>query len=348
MAKSSLKRSLGILVGCLGTTLACGGSNNPAAGGAGNVAGNGGSGGASAGAGAGGAPAGGSGGSVPCDTTGLTLPIDRGTSFVLEFGTTHFEVDPAKGARVTSFKLGSAELLTGPSANPTNYGSTFWTSPQSQWNWPPPAHLDDSPYTMSVDCTSIVGVSATVTFGSTSYVVTKRYTANVAKQAIDIAYSVKNTGAASISVAPWEITRVAPNGLTFFPSGEVYTTTQLTNQDQNGITWMDYASAIGTGQGKKLFADKNGDWLAHAGAGLLLVKAFADVAKADQAPGEGEIEMYLDANYEEVENQGPYAPIAAGASATWTVTWYLRAVPSGTAIAAGSTDLANLVTATLQ
>jgi hypothetical protein len=345
MARFSRTALVSVLAGCTVLMVGCGSS------GGGKAAGGSGNGGANAGGtSTGGASTGGSGGAGTCDDSGLTLPIDRGTSFVLEFGDSHFEVDPAKGARVTSFSVGGTELLMGSDVNALNYGSTFWTSPQSQWNWPPPPNLDDSAYTMSVVCTSIVGVSAPVTFGTTTYVVTKRYTPNVAKGAIDIEFSVQNTGTAAITLAPWEITRVAPNGITFFPSGEVYTTTQLMNQDQGGITWMDYAAAIGTGTGtgKKLFADGTGGWLAHAGNGLLLVKTFTDVDKASQAPGEGEIEMYLDAAYEEVENQGIYAPIEAGASATWSVTWYLKAIPTGTDVSVGSTALSDLVTNTIQ
>jgi hypothetical protein len=343
MAPFSRTAAVSVLAGCTILMFGCGSSGDgKAAGGSGNGGSN------AGGTNAGGTSAGGQGGRAPCDDSGLTLPIDRGATFVLEFGDTHFEVDPAKGARITSFQVGGTELLMGSDVNALNYGSTFWTSPQSQWNWPPPPNLDDSAYTMSVDCTSIVGVSAPVTFGTTTYVVTKRYTPNLAKNAIEILYSVKNTGAAAITLAPWEISRVAPNGITFFPSGETYTTTQLTNQDQGGITWMDYAAAIGTGTGKKLFADGTGGWLAHAGNGLLLVKTFTDVPKASQAPGEGEIEMYLDAAYEEVENQGTYAPIEAGASATWSVDWYLRAIPTGTDVSVGSTALSDLVTSTTQ
>jgi hypothetical protein len=111
---------------------------------------------------------------------------------------------------------------------------------------------------------------------------------------------------------------------------------------------MDYAAAAGGGLPAKLFADGTGGWLAHAGAGLLLIKTFTDVPKASQAPNEDEVELYLDPAYEEVENQGTYAPIAAGATATWSVRWTLRAIPTGTDVSVGSTALSDLVTTTIQ
>lgn len=45
-------------------------------------------------------------------------------------------IDAREGARITSFTLGGKEII-GPG------GSTFWTSPQDPWGWPPiPEHHD--------------------------------------------------------------------------------------------------------------------------------------------------------------------------------------------------------------
>src|SRR5690606_29442140 len=55
-------------------------------------------------------------------------------------------VDPTAGARIAGFFVGNTNLLTGPEVDPSNYGSTFWTSPQSDWNWPPPPEVDNQPY----------------------------------------------------------------------------------------------------------------------------------------------------------------------------------------------------------
>ena len=56
-------------------------------------------------------------------------------------------------------------------------------------------------------------------------------------------------------------------------------------------------------------------------------------------PGEGEIEIYANNRYAEIEVQGPYAQIPAGASAFWRVTWYLRKLPAGLVPSSGSVEL---------
>ena len=60
-------------------------------------------------------------------------------------------------------------------------------------------------------------------------------------------------------------------------------------------------------------ADGVGGFVAHAASGLLFLKSFADVPPELQAPGEGEIEIYANNRYVEIEVQGPYAVIDAGA-----------------------------------
>jgi hypothetical protein len=202
--------------------------------------------------------------------------------------------------------------------------------------------MDNAAYTASLDGTTIVMTSGTVTFGQTNIVITKRFSADLLRRGIDVEYSVKNVGSAAITIAPWIISRVLPNGLTFYPTGELYTTSDFSVQDQGGISWMDYATEFTTTAGK-VFADGTGGWLAHADSNLVFITAFADTAKADQAPGEGEVEMYLSANYEEVELQGPYASIDPNASSSWPVRFYLRPLPSGASATVGDTTLADFV-----
>src|SRR5262249_30269718 len=74
---------------------------------------------------------------------GPVMPVQRNGRWALDFGDLSFEVDPQIGGRVTTFALASVNLLTGPDVNPDNWGSSFWTSPQSVWNWPPPPQIDN-------------------------------------------------------------------------------------------------------------------------------------------------------------------------------------------------------------
>jgi hypothetical protein len=48
-----------------------------------------------------------------------------------------------------------------------------------------------------------------------------------------------------------------------------------------------------------------------------------------------------------MEAQGPYVTLAPSQALIWTVRWKLRAVPGGTAVAAGSPGLGSLAAATL-
>jgi hypothetical protein len=286
----------------------------------------------------------------------LLGPVERSGTLVLEFGETYLEIDPALGGRVTSLRQAGREVFTDASVNATNFGSTYWTSPQSDWSWPPVAAVDTQPYSYTVDGASVTLVSAEADVGAAvggkHVTVTKRFTANFERESIDIEYTLTNVGTSAISLASWEISRVAGGGLTFYPTGAVETTPidpphpgviQVTHE--SGVTWFDHAASFSPGTNAKLNADGTSGWLAHVTAGVLLLKTFEDVVPANQAPTEGEIEIFADAsgNYVEVENQGPYVSIEPGATSTYKVTWFVRNLPSDVDVAAGSASLLSFV-----
>jgi hypothetical protein len=76
----------------------------------------------------------------------------------------------------------------------------------------------------------------------------------------------------------------------------------------------------------KLFADGEEGWLAHVDGDLLFVKVFPEVSRERQAPGEGEVEIYVDpaGEFVEVEQQGPYEEIAPGGELRWACRWALE------------------------
>jgi hypothetical protein len=45
-------------------------------------------------------------------------------------------IEPECAGRVASLTYGGRELLSGPDVHPSNWGSTYWTSPQADWGWP--------------------------------------------------------------------------------------------------------------------------------------------------------------------------------------------------------------------
>jgi hypothetical protein len=273
----------------------------------------------------------------------------NGSIYTFVFGDTVFAVDAAKAGRVVRFSLASKNILSA-AKNPedNNWGSTFWPSPQSDWNWPPPAEIDPGAYTAQVSGSSVLLASPTVPGLGLS--VTKRYSVDPASDAIVIEYGLVNRGDKPRSVAPWEITRVAAGGLTFFPMGEGSPSKGpqelLRLHILDGVAWFAYdARAVSSDQ--KVFADGGEGWIAHAAGDLLLVKAFADISAKQAAPGEAEIEIYTDAgkSYIEVENQGAYVSLAPGAVMTWTVRWFLRKLPASVSLKPGSVNLLGIARA---
>jgi hypothetical protein len=77
-------------------------------------------------------------------------------------------------------------------------------------------------------------------------------------------------------------------------------------------------------------ADGKG-WLAYTAKGLLLVKRFDDLSPEQPAPGEAEIQIYVNRGrtYIELESQGAYQQLQPGESLSWTVRWYLLPYDGG-------------------
>ncbi|NEQ51640.1 MAG: DUF4380 domain-containing protein [Leptolyngbya sp. SIO3F4] len=272
--------------------------------------------------------------------------LRQGKNYVLQVGNLQFEVDPKHGAKVIAFRLDDDNILTKPSADPQNYGSTFWPSPQSNWEWPPITEIDSDPYTVNGDDLPLVMTSETSSeFGLQ---IAKKFSVDSEQQGITIEYTITNLSDKPQSFAPWEISRVRPDGLTFYPTGDAQLGSgpfeELTTEEKNGITWFEYNSQdIDANQ--KLYADGAEGWLAHVDGDKLLIKAFQDIPLERQAPTESEIEIFANASrpYIEIEQQGPYAKINPNESLSWKVDWYLRKLPSDLSPRVGSNKLVEIV-----
>lgn len=284
-------------------------------------------------------------------------PIFRDGRVIFEIGSARFEIEPRLGGRIVSARVGARELLTGQDMHPENFGSTFWTSPQSDWGWPPVAAIDSYPYCVKSEGAEAGGgcllESAPVTGGALDGILVRKcLTPDLSGEALDIEYTIVNTGSAPKQVAPWEITRVGPFGLTFFAAeGEPWgvpgrSLPPVTSESR--ALWFEYTE--GVTHHSKLFSDGRG-WIAHVTPErLLLVKRFLDISSDEFAPGEAEIEVYASnppelpaARYVEVENQGKYARLAPGGALHWEVRWILRALPDSFPVNPGSEALVQLV-----
>lgn len=278
----------------------------------------------------------------------LIVPQVDGSLYRWRFGAgateTVFEVDGARGARVSRFSLGGEDILTGPEVNALNFGSTFWISPQSQWGWPPPVEHDGEPYAAhQTGATGAVGVFTGRFDAKLGVAVTKTFAVDGARGAVTIAYTMRNHGAVPLAIAPWEISRHPTGGLTFFPLGDgVGPASTLAVKTEAGVVWFAYDAGAVTDH-QKLFAHGREGWICHVdpGRGLQLVKTFPEVAAVDQAPGEAALELYADPEhtYIEVEQQGPCRPLPPGESVTWPVRWLLRPAPPAAEVRAGNPAL---------
>jgi hypothetical protein len=278
----------------------------------------------------------------------LKQPIDRGEGkLALEFGSTYFEVDAGHGARVMSLRQAGQELLslTGAANYADAVGSTFWPSPQS-WPWPPPAEIDNLAYTASVDEAGAIGLSGQPN-ASTGLQVSKRFSANLEREALVLEYTMTNVSAEPVQWGPWEITRLPATGLAFWPTGgEPFGGTPLATESALAHTWCDPTRTEGEA---KVFADGAGGYLAYLLGDRLFIKQFQDQPASAAAPGEAEVELYVNAghDYLELENQGAYGTIAPSQSVTWRVTWYVRQLPAGVSPASRE-DLVAFVAKTLE
>ena len=227
----------------------------------------------------------------------------------------------SKGGKILSFKYKDAEVIS-QIRFPEAFGSTFWTSPQKEWNWPPVPEYDKQPYTVEVKGASLVmksNVSPRL-----KYSITKEFLPDAKDNAIIVNYTITNESGETRKVAPWEITRVQNgDGLIFFDADVTKITPPnlMDFKEEYGAAW--YQPDV-TNQNRKINADGKG-WLAYATNGLLLVKKFQDLEPSQPAPNEAEIQVYVNRGkaHIELESQGAYTTLEPGKSLTWTVRWYL-------------------------
>ncbi|MBQ9649130.1 MAG: carboxylesterase/lipase family protein [Prevotella sp.] len=262
-----------------------------------------------------------------------TQQEDQNTTgkYSLKCGHVSMEIDAAKGGKILSLKYDDREMLS-QLRWPEAFGSTFWTSPQKEWNWPPVQEFDKKPYAVEQDgqmlrMTSEVSERLKCRVG-------KAFTTDEQGGAIVITYTITNEGDQPRKVAPWEVTRVQnEGGLIFFdaPVDSICPAGLMDFKAQHGLAWYQTDER---NENRKVNADGKG-WLAYCAKGLLLVKRFDDLTSDQPAPDEAEIQVYVNRGkaHIELESQGAYQLLQPKESLSWTVRWYLmpyegEAVPS--------------------
>lgn len=251
--------------------------------------------------------------------------------FTLTFGPLKAVIDANNGGKLSGLFWMEENFISDSTANADNWGNSLWPSPQSAWGWPPSKQLDKLPYMVLTDTGYVYLKSQKDSL--LGLVFFKKYSINTQDTSLVITYTILNNSDVVRKVAPWEITRVAPGGLTYFPAGENKWKGELSEHMFNidDITWFDYnTKPIPTGV-PKLFASGKEGWMAHVIKDRLLVKKFPDVWIDQYAPEEAEIELYAnpDGSYIEIEQQGAYTTIAPGDYITYEVVFYTRKLPQG-------------------
>ena len=240
---------------------------------------------------------------------------------VMKTGNLSATIDTGAGGKILSLKYGDTEVIS-QSRMPESFGSTFWTSPQKEWNWPPVQEFDKYPYEIEEDGATLSIISSVAP--KLGLKVRKQFSTDERNNALVVRYSIINAGTTSRKVAPWEITRVPNEGLIFFdaPVESITPSGLMPFTSSEGIAWYQTDTA---GENRKINADGKG-WLAYLNNGLLLVKRFEDLSPTQPAPGEAEIQVYVNRGktYIEFESQGAYTNLAPGEELTWTVRWQLE------------------------
>ena len=269
--------------------------------------------------------------------------------YLIQFGNRILAIDPSSGGRIASLKINDKDFLTDSTVNNFNWGSTFWISPQSDWDWPPSAEVDNKPYSIKIANKQVIMISPMDP--TTGFVITKVFSVNRKHKSYLLNYIITNHSAKPQKFAPWEVTRVHINGLSFFPYGEGVRSGGLLpfTSEKDGISWFQYQSNDLPIKGdRQLYSDGAEGWLAHVTDRMILIKKFPAIPFEKIAPKEGEVEWYaspvaLGKSYVEIEHQGAYEQIQPGESTSWQVEWFLRILPSNIKSSAENAELVNYV-----
>ena len=282
--------------------------------------------------------------------SGTVKPEMVDHKYRITIGNQEMLIDPERGGRIVSLLMDNKDFLTDSTINNFNWGSTFWLSPQRDWNWPPSAEIDNKPYRASIENNTLIMTS--MQDPKTGLVVTKNISGESASQSFVLQYTITNRSNLPQHVAPWEVTRVKPNGIAFFPAGKdnarggLLPSTTL----QDGIFWFTYDKQKLPLKGdRQIYADGSEGWLGQVNDNLLLLKKFPDISPEDTAPGEGEVELYAsevsddNPGYVEIEHQGAFTTLQPGASFAWTCTWIFRKLPANVQVGKGNKALIEFV-----
>ena len=256
-------------------------------------------------------------------------PIKKNGIYSIKNKSREMVIDPAFGGRITELKFNGKNFLTTKEIHPIFWGFTLWPSPQKIWGGPDLVEIDRSTYSDTVLGNTLKMVSQQDPHAG--FIFSKEFSFDEKRVAFVLTYSITNGSDTIRQVAPWEVTRVQTDGLTFFPSGQGMRWGNMAGlaTDSNDMTWFDYQPEKIMSGHKKFFSDGKEGWVAQLNNGIIFIKCFVDQPIELAAPSESEIEVYTnpDKTYLEVEVQGAYTSLKSGETVRWTVFWFIRKLP---------------------
>ncbi len=257
------------------------------------------------------------------------------------------KIDSNNGGRITSFSLNGYEFIVQKEERYEAFGSTFWPSPQSLWNWPPIKTVDREAYSILESNSLIELKSKTDALTGCSF--TKIIRDSKSDNSINMEFIITNETEKEISLSPWQITRAKKGGILFFPKGEgeqrmKYFPLAETEYIDN-IIWYQTNLGESLDNHRLNINDGSEGWLAYAIDQKVFIKKYEDNKPDKFAVGEGEVIFYTSRNqdYIEIEIQGKYEKLTKGNSLSWDVEWFAFEIPTNIKIEVGNADLVNFV-----
>ncbi len=208
--------------------------------------------------------------------------------------------------------------------------------------------------------TEVEGSTLVVRVKSTddSFRLTRRYRIDTARRALEITYGIENAGKAPLSLTTREFWRVPrSDGFFFLPivKGVAEPKATLKLNVWQSLLWLGPEATRGKPASGVVYASE--PWAANVSRGLLLVRTFGDMPRAEPGFPIG-VELLAGA-----ERGGPPAPAAEqmklsvesarlalkpGEKLSFTTRWLVRQLPSSIAVKAGNPELLGFVRGVIQ
>ncbi|MDH3958080.1 MAG: DUF4380 domain-containing protein, partial [Actinomycetota bacterium] len=129
------------------------------------------------------------------------------------------EFRPAEGGRLAQLRHDGVDLVLPHGRVPGYYGDTFWPSPQSRFEWPPPPVLDSDPYEIVAE-TPLGLTMLSAPDPDQGLQVQKSFA--LSERGLTMEFTLTSTSAQPQDVSPWQVTRAPREGLIVWAAGDPF------------------------------------------------------------------------------------------------------------------------------